>query len=133
MNQQNQKIRVLIVEDDQFLAGILMDHLSWGETWDLDLATTGEEGLKKMRAAKPDILLLDIILPGIDGYEVLRQVKADRELAGIPVFILSNLGQKEEIAKGINLGAEDFLIKAHLDINDIRNKIKKALEKMPAS
>ena len=129
MNQQNPKKRILISEDEQLIGELFRDYLSPEKTWNVELVGTGEEGLKKMRATKPDILLLDIILPGISGYEVLQQMKAERELAEIPVLILSNLGQKEEIAKGLSLGAEDFLVKANIEIDEIQNKIKKILGK----
>ena len=125
--------KILIIEDDQFLADILMNNLSQGEPWDLELATTGDTGLEKMRAAKPDLLLLDLVLPGIDGYEVLRQMKADPALADIRVLILSNLGQKTEVSKGIELGAEDFFIKSNNDVDDIRRKVKELLAKRAPS
>lgn len=128
-NKSGEKTRILIIEDDQFLAEIIMNNLSHGEPWDLDLAMTGKDGLDKMRAAKPDLLLLDLVLPGMDGYEVLRQMKADQKLAGIRVLILSNLGQKDEIAKGVDLGAEDFFIKANHDVDDIRSKVRELLAK----
>ena len=129
MKQQNQRKRILIIEDERLIGELFMDYLAPEGTWDVELVETGEKGLERMRAAKPDILLLDIILPGIDGYEVLRQVKADPDLAEIPVLILSNLGQKDKITKGLSLGAEDFLVKADLEVDDIRNKIKIILKK----
>lgn len=124
MNQQNPPKRILIVEDDKFLAGIFLSHLSQGEQWDVKLASTGEDGLKMMQSIKPDLVLLDLVLPGMDGYEMLQKAKADPELAAIPIVIVSNLGQRDEIAKGMNLGAKDFLVKADFDIDDIRGKIK---------
>lgn len=129
MNQPNQRARILVIEDDRFLADILMNHLPQEEPWDLDLAMAGEDGLNKMRTTKPDIVLLDLVLPGMDGYEVLQQAKADPALADTPILIVSNLGQKEEIDKGMSLGAEDFLIKANSNVDDIRDKVKNVLEK----
>lgn len=129
MEQQSQRKHILIIEDERLIGELFMDYLAPEGTWDVELVGTGERGLEKMRAAKPDILLLDILLPGIDGYEVLRQVKADPDLAEIPVLILSNLGQKDKIAKGLSLGAEDFLVKADLEVDEIRNKIKMILKK----
>ncbi len=90
----------------------------------------GENGLEKADQEKPDIILLDIVLPGIDGYEVLRRPKTDKDLAKIPVLILSNLGQVDEIKRGKDLGAVDFLIKAHFDLNEIVGKIKEILAKI---
>jgi len=75
--------------------------------------------------------LLDLILPGIDGFEVLKQVKKDpsETIREIPVIILSNLGQRDDVEKGVNLGAEDFLIKAHFTPGEIIDKIKQVLAK----
>jgi DNA-binding response OmpR family regulator len=74
------------------------------------------------------LVLLDLILPGIDGFQVLAQIKNEPALAKIPVIILSNLGQKEDIEKGINLGASDYLIKAHFTPNEIIEKIRAVLK-----
>lgn len=120
--------KILIIEDDKFLAELITKH-TVKEGWETTLATDGEEGLVKARSTKPDLILLDLVLPGIDGYEALTQLKADSELAKIPVLILSNLGQKEEIDRGLSLGAEDFLVKAHLDLDEITAKMKEVLEK----
>ena len=74
------------------------------------------------------LVLLDLVLPGIDGFEVLKQLKADPEISHIPVVILSNLGQKEDIDRGLNLGAKDYLIKAHLTPGEIVEKVKEILK-----
>jgi len=124
----NQSNKILIVEDDRFLRELLAKKLK-NENFDIDIAMDGEEGLKKIKEGKPALVLLDLILPGIDGFEVLRQVKkdADEEVRKIPVIILSNLGQRDDVEKGINLGAEDFLIKAHFEPGEIISKIKQVL------
>ena len=80
-----------------------------------------------MKSGKPDLVLLDLILPGIDGFEVLSKMKEDPELQGIPVIILSNLGQRDDVQKGIDLGAKDYLIKAHFTPGEIVEKIKATL------
>ncbi len=120
--------KLLLIEDDKFLAELLGDQFKKAGI-SYDLALDGEDGLLKARASSYDLVLLDLILPGIDGYEVLRQLKADIELKKIPVLILSNLSQKDEIERGIRLGAEDFLIKSNFDIGEITRRIKKILEK----
>lgn len=119
---------LLIVEDDKFLADLLVRHFA-KEGFDIELAFDGEKGLEKVRERRPDLILLDLLLPGIDGYEVLRRLKADSTFADIPVIILSNLGQKDEIERALLLGAEDFLVKARFDLDEITEKIKKFLEK----
>jgi len=77
---------------------------------------------------KPDLVLLDLILPGIDGFEVLSQMRKESALSSIPVIILSNLGQKEDVEKGLKMGAVDYLIKAHFTPGEIIDKIKSALK-----
>lgn len=114
---------ILIVEDDTILRDLISQKLKKAN-YDIVEAVDGEEGLKKAKEKKPDIILLDLILPGIDGFGVLEQIKKDPEIDKIPVVILSNLGQKEEIEKGMSLGATDFLIKAHFTLSEIVEKIK---------
>lgn len=126
-NNQLSKPKILIVEDDVFLAGLLSEHFKKAGL-DFDLAVDGEGALSKARAEQFDLILLDLILPGIDGYEVLEQMKKDTALAQIPVLIFSNLGQKEEIERGLRLGAIDFLVKAKFDLNEIVAKIKQILQ-----
>ena len=95
-------------------------------------AVDGEEGVKKSKEEKNiDLILLDLILPGIDGFEVLARIKADTATASIPVIILSNLGQREDIEKGLKLGAKDFLIKAHFTPGEIITKVKEIVGLTP--
>jgi len=82
----------------------------------------------KVKENKPDIVLLDLILPGIDGFEVLAKIKEDEELSNIPVIILSNLGQRDDVDRGIKLGATDFLIKAHFTPSEIVEKIEAVMK-----
>ncbi len=83
---------------------------------------------KKIKSEKPDLILLDLILPGIYGFEVLSRMKGDPVLSRIPVIILSNLGQKEDVEKGLKLGAIDYLIKAHFTPGEIIEKIRANLK-----
>lgn len=115
--------KILVVEDDKFLRELIVRKLE-GENYDISQAIDGEEGIKKIREEKPDLVLLDLILPGIDGFDVLAKVKEDVQTSQIPVIILSNLGQREDIEKGLKLGAADYLIKAHFTPTEIINKIK---------
>ena len=117
---------ILIVEDDKFLRELIAKKLI-KENFEVSEAIDGEEGIKKIKEEKPDLILLDLILPGIDGFEVLSQMKKESTLASIPVIILSNLGQKEDVEKGLKMGAVDYLIKAHFTPGEIIDKIKATL------
>jgi DNA-binding response OmpR family regulator len=118
--------KILIVEDDRFLRELIARKLK-NEGYEVLEAIDGEEGLKRIKEEKPDLVLLDLILPGIDGFEVLAKAKEDPDTAQIPVIILSNLGQREEIERGLKLGAIDYLIKAHFTPGEIIEKIKNIL------
>ena len=119
--------KILLVEDDRFLRELMSQKIvKMGE--DLVVAVDGEEGVKKTKEEKPEIVLLDLMLPGIDGFGVLSQIKADPETADIPVIILSNLGQKEDIDRALKLGAADFLVKAHFTPQEIIDKIEQYLK-----
>ncbi len=119
--------KILIIEDDKFLRELIAQKLS-KEDYDITEAIDGEEGIKKVQAEKPDLVLLDLILPGIDGFEVLSRIKDDPFLASIPVIIFSNLGQKEDIERGLKLGAADYLIKAHFTPGEIIEKVRNVLK-----
>ncbi len=119
--------KILIVEDDKFLRELISKKLK-DEGYQLAQAIDGEEGVVKAKEVSPDLILLDLILPGIDGFEVLSRIKNDSIVSSVPVIILSNLGQKEEIEKGIKLGAIDYLIKAHFTPGEIVEKIKEVLK-----
>jgi len=117
---------ILVVEDDKFLRELIVRKLTEEKFLILE-AIDGEEGIKKIKEGKPDLILLDLILPGIDGFEVLSQIKKEQELSLIPVIILSNLGQKNDVEKGLKMGAVDYLIKAHFTPGEIIEKIKNNL------
>ena len=123
----NSKKNILIIEDDKFLRELIVQKLL-KENYDVSEAVDGEEGIKKIKEIKPSLVLLDLILPGIDGFEVLSQMKDEPGLSSIPVIILSNLGQKEDVEKGLKLGAVDYLIKAHFTPGEIIDKIKAVLK-----
>ena len=120
--------KILVVEDDKFLRELIVSKLT-KENYIVLTAFDGEEGIKKIKEEKPDLVLLDLILPGIDGFEVLSQMKRDIVVSSIPVIILSNLGQKEDIEKGLELGANDYLIKAHFTPSEIVEKINQLFSK----
>lgn len=119
--------KILVVEDDRFLRELIVKKLL-KEGYDTAEAVDGEEGVKKIKEEKPDLVLLDLILPGIDGFGVLSQTKEDPSISSIPVIILSNLGQKDDVERGLKLGAVDYLIKAHFTPGEIIEKIKNILK-----
>jgi DNA-binding response OmpR family regulator len=119
-------VTILLVEDDKFLRELIVRKLSQ-EDFKIIEATDGEEGLKKAKEVSPDLILLDLILPGIDGFEVLSKIKEDTKISAIPVIILSNLGQREDIERGMKLGAVDYLVKAHFTPNEIIDKVKNTI------
>ena len=118
--------KILIIEDDKFLRELLSQKLI-KEGYEVIEGVDGEAGLKKISEEKPNLVLLDLILPGLDGFEILSRVKANPQAAAIPIVVLSNLGQKEEVEKALKLGAKGFLIKAHFTPGEIVSKIKAIL------
>ncbi|KPJ85503.1 hypothetical protein AMJ57_02890 [Parcubacteria bacterium SG8_24] len=123
---QDKKVRVLIVDDDAFLASIYATKLEL-EQFEVLRARDGEEGLEMAQREVPDLVLLDVLMPKLDGFEVLKRIKADERLKDIPVIMLTNLGQKEDIEQALNEGATDYLIKAHFVPAEAVEKIKKVL------
>jgi len=120
--------KILIIEDDKFLRELIVQKLI-KKGYNIVEAVNGEEGIKSVKEENPDLVLLDLILPVINGFEVLTRIKSDPILAGIPVIIISNLGQEEEINEGLRLGAVDYLIKAHFTLEEILNKIEAVFDK----
>ena len=122
----DKKVKVLIVDDDAFLSGIYATKLE-REGFQVVSARDGEEGLKAAMREKPDLILLDVLMPKLDGFEVLKRLKAEADFKATPVIMLTNLGQKEDIEKGLADGAVDYLIKAHFVPAEAVDKIKKVL------
>lgn len=127
MNMSEEKKKVLIVDDDAFLSGIYATKLEL-EGFEVIAARDGEEGMKAVLKEKPDIVLMDVLMPKLDGFEALKRIKADPETQDIPVIMLTNLGQKEDVEKGLQEGASDYLIKAHFVPAEAVEKIKVVLQ-----
>ena len=122
-----EKIKILIVDDDSFLSGIYATKLDM-EGFAVTTAKDGEEGLKAVEKELPDLILLDVLMPKLDGFETLKRLKQIEGAKDIPVIMLTNLGQKEDIEKGLEQGAVDYLIKAHFVPAEAVAKIKKVLK-----
>ncbi len=122
------KQKVLLVEDDSFLSEMYYLKLK-NVGYMVETAYDGEMALEKVVKIKPDLVLLDLRLPKLNGFEVLKRIKNDKNLSHIPVIVLSNLGEKEDIQKSLDLGADDYLIKAHFTPTEILEKIVEVLER----
>ena len=129
MAKANKKPKILLIEDDSFLAEVYSTKLDL-EGFDSCLATAGKKGLELCKKESPDLILLDILLPGMDGFEVLKNLKKNQMTRDIPVILLTNLSQKEDIKVGLGLGADDYLIKAHFMPSEVVRKIKNLLKKL---
>ncbi len=118
--------KILVIEDDKFLRELMIKKLA-NEGFEVSSAADGEEGIRCVKEKQPDLILLDLILPGLDGFGVLTKLQEDPALPKIPVIILSNLSQREEIEKARQLGVKDFLIKAHFVPGEIVSKVNDVL------
>lgn len=119
---------ILIVEDDPFLRDLISKKIS-SSGFEAVEAVDGKSALEKSKTSKPALILLDLLIPPPDGFEVLLKLKKDPGTSSIPVIVLSNLGQKEDVEKGMNLGAVDYMIKAQFTPEEIVEKINKILKK----
>ncbi len=117
--------KVLIIEDNQLLRELI--HKKVKEKYTVVLAVDGETGLEAIKREKPDLVLLDILLPGMSGFDVLEKMKSDPEVSNIPVLILSNLSNQSDIDKGMQLGAVDYIIKSYMDSSEIMARVEKIL------
>ena len=118
--------RILLAEDDRFLRKAVEARLRQ-RGYTVVAAVDGEEALRQARAAAPDLILLDLIMPKVQGFEVLRALKADPATAAIPVIILSNLGQDGDVGRAMADGATAYFIKANLSLQDLAEKIEQVL------
>ncbi|USN53716.1 MAG: response regulator [Candidatus Nomurabacteria bacterium] len=116
--------QVLIVEDDTFLSGMYVTKLEL-EGIDVELASDGQQAINVVQKRRPDVILLDVVMPKMSGFDVLTWLKKTKETKDIPVILLTNLGEKEDVQKGLKLGAVDYLIKAHFLPSEVVEKIKR--------
>jgi len=126
---ESTKKKILSVEDDVFLRDLLAQKFNTQE-FDMLYAVTGAEGLQFARQHHPDLVLLDVLLPEGNGFDVLKEIKEDPELKTIPVIMLTNLGQQADIDKAKELGATGFIIKANTSLDEIVRRVKNTLEQV---
>lgn len=117
-------MKILIVEDEDILSKVLQEKFE-DEKFEVAVALDGEEALSVVKKIKPDIILLDILLPKKNGLEVLAALKGDDELSSIPVIMLSNLSEDEKIKEALSMGAVDYMIKTQHPINEVVEKVNK--------
>jgi DNA-binding response OmpR family regulator len=118
--------KILIVEDEEALAKVLEEKFQ-REKFEVKIAVDGEAGVEAVRQFRPEMILLDLILPKKSGFDVLKEVKADPELGRIPVIVLSNLGEDESIKEALALGAKDYFVKTQHPINEVVEKVRTEL------
>ncbi len=121
--------KILIVEDDVFLKSIMVQKLD-KENFEVIEASDGKEGLEKIKSEKPDLVLLDLYMPETDGFQLLEEIKnsPDEEIRKIPIIITSNFSQEEDMKRTKELGAVDYMVKAHFTPEEIIEKARSFLE-----
>ncbi len=122
-----QKKKILIIEDDDFLRSLSVTKLQ-KEGYVLEVAADGQEGMDKLLASRPDLLLLDLMLPRIDGFHILENIKTNTNFSGMKIVVFSNLGSDEDIARATSLGAHDYLVKSSFTLDELVVKIKEHLK-----
>ncbi len=121
--------KILLIEDDPFMVRMYQTKFE-NDGYPVKVAFNGEEGLEFAEKELPAVILLDIMMPKMDGFEVLKRLKGNSKTKDIPVFLLTNLGGEEkDIKKGKALGAIDYLVKSRMQPKEVVDKIKKILER----
>ncbi|OGH69835.1 MAG: hypothetical protein A2754_02225 [Candidatus Magasanikbacteria bacterium RIFCSPHIGHO2_01_FULL_47_8] len=118
---------ILLIEDDPFLSEIYSTKFK-DAGFETELARDSVFGISKAKEKRPALILLDIVMPDMDGFELLKSIKKDAQIKDIPVVILSNLGEEENVKKGLSLGAEAYYIKAHYTPTEVVAKVRELLE-----
>lgn len=121
-------MKILVVEDEAALANVLKEKFQ-AEGFEADFVQSGDVAIAETKKMNPDIIVLDLLLPKKDGFEVLKELKENTDLKSIPVIVLSNLGEDESIKRAIQLGAADYFVKTQHPINEIVEKVKEQAEK----
>jgi DNA-binding response OmpR family regulator len=120
------KAKILVVEDEEILLTALREELESGG-YSTEGAVDGVDGLEKVKSYKPELILLDLLMPKMDGMEMLQKLKEDSETREVPVVILTNLSDYEKISEALSLGAMDYLVKANYKLEDLLDKVKTVL------
>lgn len=123
MDELNKKIRILLVEDDVYLSRACQDSFI-SEGFNVEIAHNGIEAIEKIYLLRPDIVLLDLVMPVKNGFEVLEEIKIDKQTKDIPVIVFTNLGQESDVKKAKRLGAVDYLVKSNLSMKELIGKVR---------
>lgn len=118
--------KILIIDDDPFIADMYVLKFK-AEGFQVEAANDSKTGVERAEKLKPDIILLDVVMPGLDGFGVLQKLRADASLGRPKIIFLTNFGQREDIERGMRLGADDYIIKAHFTPSEVSAKVKEAL------
>lgn len=120
--------KILIIEDDEVMRKLLAEYLEQ-EKYLVKIAADGESGIQSALSEKPDLILLDIVLPKKNGYEVLKDLRSDKEMKNVPIILLTNLDSISDVEKALELGATTYLVKADYKLEEISAKVKEFLSK----
>ena len=118
---------VLIVEDEDFLVRVLKDNFK-AEGYLVETASNGEEAVEILKESKPDVIMLDILMPKKDGFYLIEEVRKNHEFRNIPLIVLSNLGEDAPIRRALEMGADDYFVKSQYPIQEVVEKVKDYLE-----
>jgi len=119
--------KILIIEDDHFLSSLMKARLE-KEGFSIMQAFDGEEAFSLLKQNKPDLIVLDLIMPKVSGFELLENISVDPQISRVPVMVLSNLGQDSDIEKVKRLGATQYFVKVQTSIDDLVVKVKELLK-----
>lgn len=118
--------KILIIDDDPFIADMYVIKFK-GEGFEVEAANDGKVGIKLAATMKPDVILLDVVMPAMDGFDVLQKLRSDESLGRPKIIFLTNFGQREDIRRGMQLGADGYIIKAHFTPSEVSAKVKEVL------
>lgn len=118
--------KILLIDDDEFLLDIYQHKLT-KEGFEVSIAKDAEEGFEIMKKTKPDLIILDLIMPGMSGFDVLEQLKSTSGLSKIPVIVLTNLGQEEDKKRCLELGVKEYFVKTETSLEQIIKKIHEVI------
>lgn len=119
-------IKILIVDDDPFILDMYVIKFK-EQGFQIDTATDGKAALEKIEEGKPDIILLDVVMPKMDGFDVIKKIQGSKTPHTFKILFLTNFGQKEDVERGMQLGADGYIIKAHFTPSEVVAKVKQLL------